>query len=229
MIKGNKELFKYLGIIFVSVLLTCKLPRDSYSIMQYVIGPIRFENSVVYLSGIIPLIIFVIGIRGLFRLERYASKSKLLIFLTVIILVVPIMRSSVEAVKTAYFWTINDGLKSIDLKDANFKILDVTDSEATLKIKLTLIDHGRDTTDFKVRLYLPGSLMNYFDTELIELDEQYKTFGHRNVFSIDKNITVNLADGCTAEEVQDSHWYWETFRYDLYNEKQSVKMIYHGI
>ncbi|UWG96550.1 hypothetical protein LPY66_16920 [Dehalobacter sp. DCM] len=134
-----------------------------------------------------------------------------------------------EAVKTAYFWTINDGLKSIDLKDANFKILDVTDSEATLKIKLTLIDHGRDTTDFKVRLYLPGSLMNYFDTELIELDEQYKTFGHRNVFSIDKNITVNLADGCTAEEVQDSHWYWETFRYDLYNEKQSVKMIYHGI
>ena len=91
MSKDNKKLIWYLGIIFIAILLTYKLPHNSNSIIQYVISPIRVgNNSVFYLSGIIPLVLLIIGISGLFKLERFRSTSKLLIFITIILLVIPV-------------------------------------------------------------------------------------------------------------------------------------------
>jgi hypothetical protein len=58
--RHNKELLKYLGIIFIVVLISYKIPHDSYSISQYVIRPIKFRNSVLYLSGILPLALFLL-------------------------------------------------------------------------------------------------------------------------------------------------------------------------
>ena len=62
MYKDNKNLLKYLGIVFIAVLLIYKLPHNSYSIIEYIIPPIRNNNSVIYLSGLVPLILFVVGI-----------------------------------------------------------------------------------------------------------------------------------------------------------------------
>lgn len=53
--KDNKKLLKYLGILFILGLSAYKLPHDSYSIIQYIIRPIRYKNSTIYLSGIVPL------------------------------------------------------------------------------------------------------------------------------------------------------------------------------
>jgi len=68
--KDSKRLLKYLGLIFISALLTYKLPRDTYSIIQYLIKPIRFENSVLFLSGLFPLILLIVGIKGLLKMAR---------------------------------------------------------------------------------------------------------------------------------------------------------------
>ena len=80
MSKDNKDLLKYLGIIFIAILLIYELPHDSYSLIQYIIPPIRSNNSVIYLSGLVPLILLIVGINGLFKLERFEGKSKLLGF-----------------------------------------------------------------------------------------------------------------------------------------------------
>lgn len=227
--KDYKGLFKCLGLIFLSVLLTCKLPRDSYSIIQYIVLPIRFENSVLYLSGLIPLAMLFLGIRGLFKLKWFAEKSKLLIFILVIALVVPMMRSSLDFVKASYFRMMDNGLTAIDFKDTNITFLEIKDNEATINVRLALTDYGRDVRDFKVRMYLPESLENYFKADFLEFEELYKTYGDQHDLNIDKKITVQLAEGTTVDDIWDTNWDWETFRYELYNDSSFTELIYHGV
>ena len=102
--KDNKMLIKYLGIIFISTLLTYKLPHDSYSIIQYIIRPIRYKGSTIYLTGIIPLVLFFIGIKGLFKIERFADKSKILLFIVIILIIIPIMKGTLDFTRTSYLW-----------------------------------------------------------------------------------------------------------------------------
>lgn len=227
--KDYKGLLKYLGIIFISVLLTQKLPHDSYSIIQYIIKPIRFENSVLYLSGLIPLAILFIGIKGLFKLKWFTEKSKLLIFIIVVALIAPMMRSSLDYVKAFYYRAMDDKLSSIDFTDTNIKIIEIKDNEATINVRLALIDYGRDANDFKVRMHLPESLENYFSADFLEFEELYKTYGNQHEVSIDKKIIVQLENGSTVEDINNTNWEWETFKYELYNDSSSSELIYHGV
>lgn len=103
MSKDNRKLIQYLGIIFIVVLLTYNLPRDSYSIIQYIIPPIRVgESSVIFLSGLVPLALFIIGIKGLFKLERFTNTSKLLVFITVVLIVIPLMKWTLDFSRPYY-------------------------------------------------------------------------------------------------------------------------------
>ncbi|MDO0822594.1 hypothetical protein [Desulfosporosinus nitroreducens] len=227
--KDYKGLLKYSGLIFISVLLTSKLPRDSYSVIQYIIRPIRFEHSVLYLSGVIPLAMLFIGIKGLNKLKWFAGKSKLLIFIVVIAFVIPIMRSSVDFGKITYFRGMDNELRSIDFKDTDIKIFEIKANEATINVRLSLTDYGRDMSKFKVRMYLPDSLANYFNEDFLEFEELYKTYGHQHELNIDKKIKVQLANGTTIKDISDTDWDWDTFKYELYNDSSSTELTYHGI
>ena len=229
MSKDCKGLLGSLGIIFISVLLTYKLPYDSYSMIQYLIKPIRFENSVLYLSGVIPIAMFFIGVIGLSKTEWFAKRSKILIFLVVIIVVQPLMRGSLDLVKGVYLSGLNDELRSIELKDTSIQIHQLNNNEAILNVKLALTDYGTEASDFKIRMYLPESLKTCFDTDFLEFDESYKTFSNRHRLDIDKKITVQLTNGSTAIDIFDTHWHWDTFKYQLYNESNSTELIYHGV
>jgi len=135
MTKDYKGLLKYLGLIFIAVLLTYKLPRDSYSIMQYIIKPIRFENSILLISAIVPLVLFIVAIKGLFKTEPLAQKSKIAIFIIVLLLIIPLMKSSLDIAKNAYFWTMKDELKSIDITDSKISFSEINDNAATLNVR----------------------------------------------------------------------------------------------
>ncbi|SHN88454.1 hypothetical protein [Desulfitobacterium chlororespirans] len=226
--KNLKGAFIYLGIIFISMVLVYKLPQDSYSMIQYIIKPIRFENSVLNLSGLIPLIMLFIGIRGLCRLEWFADKSKLLITIIVLILVMPAMGGTLDIAKTIYLSNLNNQMRSIDFKDIDIKVSSITDNDVTLNIKLELTDYREDMSDFQIRMYLPDSWTVYFDKEFIDFEESYKSFGRRRPIIVDKEISVQLADGITRDNVFDSQWYWETFEFELFNNIDSSKLIYHG-
>lgn len=225
--EDNKKLFKYLGIVFIAVLLTYKLPHDSYSIIQYIIRPIRYKNSVIYLSGIIPLVIFIIGIKGILSLERFEGKSKILIFLLIVMIIIPIMNWSLDFTRTNYHWLKRDGLKAVDIVDTDIN-LNGSNEELTINFKLELIDYSRSQNEFKIRVYLPKTLSDYVGKEFYEFEKDYRTYGNRNILNIKEQIVVRLDNDYTRKNSFDSQWYWEDAEYQLYNKKEVIKIIEHG-
>ncbi|AET67776.1 hypothetical protein Desor_2172 [Desulfosporosinus orientis DSM 765] len=228
MSKDSKGLLKYLGLIFISLLLTFKLPRDSYSVIQYLIKPIRFENSVLYLSGLGPLILLIVGIKGLFKLRWFENRSRLLAILMVFVVIMPIMIKSLNIAKSICF-SQYEGVQAIDLKDADIQITGLKGNEATFKVRLGLIDYGSGNRDVEVRMYLPESMKSLINGNFIDFKDTYNTYGHGREINIVKEINVQLAEGANIEDIIDAHWDWETVYFDLYNDDSSSKLIYHGV
>jgi len=226
--KDIKGLLKNLGLIFISALLTYKLPRDSYSVIQYLIPPIRFENSVLYLSGLFPLILLIAGIKGLFKLRWFENRSRLLVIITVFVLMMPIMRGSLDRAKSIYLSQF-EGLRAIDLKDVDIQITGLKGNEATIKVKLGLIDYGSGNRNVGVRMYLPESMKSLINRDFVDFKDSYNTYGRSREINIEKEINVQSADGATIDDIIDSHWDWETVYFDLYNDKSFSMLIYHGI
>lgn len=225
--KDNKNLLKYLGIVFIAVLLTHKLPHNSYSIIEYIIPPIRNNNSVIYLSGLVPLILFVVGIKGLFKLERFKGKSKLLVFIAVIVIVIPLMRWTLDFSRTNYHWIKDDGLRAIDIENSNIS-LSGSDSKITVKVNMELKDYSRKQNKFKIRIYLPESLNSYTGKEFYEFENYYFTHGNRNITNIEEEITLKL-DKENTDKLFESKWHWENVEYELYNDEEAIKIIQHGL
>ena len=225
--KEIKNLFKFLGIIFIAVLLTYKLPHNSYSIIQYIIPPIRSNNSVIYLSGLVPLILFIIGIKGLFKLERFKDKSKLLVFIAVLIIVIPLMKWTLDFSRTNYHWLKNDGLNAIDIQDSNIS-LSGSDNEMTVNVYIELKDYSRKQNRFKVRMYLPESLNTYTDKDFYEFENYYFTHGNRNITNIEEEIVLEL-DNEEIDELFESKWRWENIEYEFYNDEETIKIVQHGL
>ncbi|MCY6485057.1 hypothetical protein OW763_11970 [Clostridium aestuarii] len=227
MSEDNKKLFKYLGIVFIAVLLTYKLPHDSYSIIQYIIRPIRYKNSVIYLSGIIPLAVFIIGIKGILSLERFADKRRILIFLLIVTIIIPIMNWSLDFTRTNYHWLKRDGLNAVDIVDTDIN-LNGSNEELTINFKLELIDYSRSQNEFKIRVYLPKSLSDYVGKDFYEFEKHYRTYGNRSILNVKEQIVVRLDNDYTRKSSFDSQWYWEDVEYQLYNKKEVVKIMEHG-
>jgi len=67
--EDNRKLLTYIGILFLIALLTYQVPHRSYSILEYLIRPVKMGSGVLSLSGIVVIILFIIAVRGLFNLE----------------------------------------------------------------------------------------------------------------------------------------------------------------
>lgn len=226
--KDDKRLLKYLGIIFIAVLLTYKLPHDSYSIIQYIIRPIRYKSSVIYLAGIIPLLLFIVGTKGLFNLERFAEKNRILLFIAVVAIIIPVMRWTLDFTRTNYHWVKGDGLKAVDMVDANVN-LGTSNDELAININLKLIDYSRGQNKFKIRMYLPKTLSDLVEKEFCDLEMEYVTYGHRRILNVEEQIVVKFDNEHTGSDIADSKWYREDFEYELYNEKEVIRIIDHGL
>lgn len=227
--KDNKKIIQYLGIIFIVVLLTYKLPHDSYSIIQYIIPPIRVgDSSVIYLSGLVPLILFIIGIRGLFSLKRFENRSKLLIFIAVLVVVIPLMEWTLDFSRTNYHWIRGDGLKAIDIEESNITLSGMED-EMEISIDLEIKDYSRKENQFKIRVYLPESLSDYTDKEFYDLESYYYTRGNRSILTIQEDIIIKLDDKRNVTRLFDSNWFWEDVEYELYNSQEKIRILQHGL
>ncbi|MGO1469222.1 MAG: hypothetical protein ACTHW2_04290 [Tissierella sp.] len=229
--KDNKNLLKYLGILFLTVLLTYKLPHDSYSIIEYIIPPIKTKGGgVFYLSGIVPLILFIIGVKGLFKLERFEDNSKLLLFFVTIIIVIPLMKWTIDVSRTNYHWIKDDGLKSIEIEESSISLTG-SDDEIVMNVSLELKDYSRSRNEFKIRVYLPENLKEHTGKRFYDLENYYITHnGRRNTSTIEEDIAIKSINGEEeAERLFDSNWYLEDMKYELYNNEEKVEFIQHGM
>lgn len=226
--KENRKLLKYSGIIFITVLLTYRLPHDSYSIVQYMIPPIIRENTVIYLSGIVPLVLFIVGMKGLFNLEKFAGKSKLPIFMAVVLIFIPAMNGVLDFSRTNYHSIKGDGIKAVDIEESNMSI-NSTNDEIVISINLKLKDYSRKDNKFKIRVYLPESISTYTGSEFYDLDNDYYTHGNRGIYNVQEEITIKSNINYEMSQLFDSRWYHEDMEYELYNSEESVKIIKHGL
>lgn len=220
-------LLKSLFIIFIGVFLFYPLSHDSYSLIQYIIPPIRFEKSVLYLAGLFPLAMFYIGIKGLFKLKWFKNR-KVLITIMVIWLVIPGMRSTLDFAKSIYLSSLPGRLVAIDLVEANVRIGEITDKGAKIKVDLVLLSCDSEIKDFKVKMHMPESLRAYFHGDDINFKESYRAAGRNHQISIREEKILKLADGITAHDVYKSRWYRETYYFDVYNENESLRLTYHS-
>lgn len=225
--KDNKRMLKYLGIIFLTVLMGYKLPHDTYSIIEYIVRPIRFKGTTVYLAGLLPLVLIIIATRGLSNLERYARRSTLLIFIVVIIIVVPIMKGILDFGRTNYYRLTGDRLQAVDITGGKVDI-GGSDIEAKINFKLELIDYSRGQNEFKVRVYLPKVLREYAGRDSYTFDKIYVTNGNRNSISINEKVTIKPNNDYVLRNLYKSRLYEQNVVYELYNEKEVVKVIARG-
>lgn len=224
--KDNKRLLIYLSMQFLSILLLYKIPHDSYSIAQYIVKPIKTsENSVLYFYGLIPLILMIIGITGFLNLKRFENKSKFLLFLLVVVIIMPIMKGALDITRTAYSIVNENKLNAVDIKDPMIRLMTVQD-KMTVTVSFDLIDYGKKTNTFKFRVFLPKSLANYTGLNTIESNSIYTTHGNRNGFQVEESFDINPDNIST--EYTDPRWFYEEVIYELYNEQEAVRIIDHG-
>ncbi len=222
--KDNKKLLQYLGLIFIAVLLVYRLPYRPYSIMQYLIPPIKLgDNSRLYLSGLIPLIIFIIGIKGLFKLERFKGESKLVIFFVILLILIPFINWVLDVSRTNYHWIKGDELKSIDIEESSIS-LNGSNDETTLSFSLDVKDYSKKANNFKIRIVLPENMSRYTDKKTYELDDDYFTYGNRDLNHIEGTIDLELKDEDTQRQLFESYWSEEEIEYEFYNEKEKVRL-----
>lgn len=221
----NKKLFKYLGLILIAALLTYKLPHKSYSIIEYIIRPIRIKNSTIYLSGLMPLILIIVGTNGIGELERFKNRSKILIFILVLAIIMPIMHGLLDRTRTAYHWLSNDGLVAIDMID-NTISTGLSGDEIKINTNLELKDYGKERKEFKVKVHFPKTLEEIFDKEYYVFKEHYWTHGNRQIKNIEGEIIIKLDKG-QLEKLFNNNFYIEQIKYleyELFNEKERVRI-----
>ncbi|MFA9377157.1 MAG: hypothetical protein ACERKZ_10455 [Lachnotalea sp.] len=227
MSRENKKLFQYLGIIFVAVLISSKLPHDSYSIIQYIIKPIKSNNLVINLSGFVPLAMILVGIKGIWKLEKFKIKHWAFITIIVFIFVIPLMQWTTDFTRTAYHWVKNDGVKSINI-EKSYISLDSIDNHQIINIDLELKDYSRRHNEFKIRVFLPKSLAEIIGKEYYEFEDSYETRGDRSNLTVHKQIAIDDKVTASFGNIEDENWYYEDVEYEFYNENGTVYNLEHG-
>ncbi|XJS49722.1 hypothetical protein ACF3M2_14070 [Tissierella carlieri] len=228
MSNDNKRLLKYLGIIFMSVLLSYRFPQSSCFTTQYIIKPIRYKGSIIYPSSMLSIALLLIGLKGLFNLERFADKNNILLLIIVITIIMPMMKWTLDVTRTNYHWLKGDRLKAIDIVDTI--ISSVSNSkELTINLKLELIDYGRRNNEFKIRVYLPKTLRDYTQKEFYDFENYHITYGNRNKQTVNEQIVIKLDNEDERRKLFDTMWRGKEFKYELYNENEVVKIINHGL
>ncbi|ERK30115.1 hypothetical protein [Clostridium intestinale] len=220
----NKKLFKYLGIIFISVLICYKLPHSSYSIIEYIIRPIRINYTTIYLAGLVPLVLFIIGIKGLFKLKRNEKKSKFFIFIVTVFVIIPIMKWSLGFARSSYHFIIKDGLNSLDIIDSKVN-LGSNNNDFSINVNMEIIDYGSSNKDFKVKVYLPKSLTDILGEEVYDLERSYNTYGHKGKIYVNEKIVLKNVNEKMHGEIFKTMWSFDPIRYELYNNDQSIKIV----
>ncbi len=224
----RKKLFIYIGLIFISQLLMYPLPHDSYSIIQYLIPKIKFENgTVIYISGIIQLILLIIATTGLSNLERFKNKSKIVIFIVVFMILPPIMTWSIDLSRQAYHYLVGDKLTAIDIKESNISLSSVND-DLSMRVDLKLKNYGRNESKFNIRVYVPESIKEQTNKEFYDLDFPYFSEDYAHEFTIQEDIPLLTRQDAKKKLVYSTNLYRDDVVYELYNSKERVRIIRHG-
>jgi hypothetical protein len=226
----NRKSLKYVGCIYIAVLFIRKVPHDSYSFAEYVIRPIHIGEITVYLSGIVSLVLFIVGFLGLCKIKKFYGIRKLGVLLLIFAVFIPFINWTIDSMRSNYHWVFKDGLNSVEITESEVSL--ITDKDGRkLDFELELIDYNRSGNEFKIRVYLSKSLYEAIGQEYIDFNGVFHTSGNRNKIKVGEIVNVNYK---IPGDYNDNSFiyqslYYEDLTYELYNESNSIKILRRGL
>lgn len=221
-----KQLLSYFGLIFLAVILTYQLPHDTYSISQYMIPPIRIgKGSYLYLSGVLPLAIILIGVKGIVYSERFRGRNRFLMVILIIFFIMPLMKYSIDFLRSGYYWIRNDKLDTVDIMDSNISIRGTND-KVNINFKIEVKDFGKNHNEFQIRVYLPTEIRKMVGYDYYETVNTYRTTRHNNRIKVNETWTIDRND--IQKKIEDPLWIYEDVKYELFNEDEVIDILVHG-
>lgn len=168
----------------------------------------------------------VIATNKIGKLERYRTRSKTLIFIVIMLVILPLMKKTLDLTRTAYHRFVDDGLSSIDIVDRTIHTSSHIKSDENIitdiHIKLELKDYSVGEHNFKVRVYFPDELIDILDKEYYELEESYWTHGYGQISEIEGNITLKL-NKVELEKLERYLYGNKDIEYELLNKNEKIK------
>lgn len=223
----NRKFLLAVSLLFLSILVTYKIPHRLVSVSELLIKPFQNGNRTFFTSGIVPFVLFFVGISLLFSLKRYARRSKLLLFLVIIIVIIPFMKLSIDISRSLFYLVTQANFKTIDMEDSRINIQEVNDTMVA-SFQLELKDYSWSRKEFKVRIYLPEELSSYSGIDVYEPDMSYRTGGYLKTFIVDAPLVFKITDETAVSQLFLSDWRSGRIVYELYNEEEVIKIIDQG-
>ena len=221
--RDDKNLILYFFILYLCTFLTYKVPHRPNSFIELFIPNIHFSNSTIYLGTIILIIPYVFAITGIINSERFRKRSKLLLFLAIICILLPLMRWSIDFTRTNINWLFHQELNAIDIKESNIT-MSQNDDEITFHVNATLIDYNRSQNHFNLRIYLPEEIANDIGKTVLDSESSYVMNGHTSKLNINETIHIPISKAILPSILL----YDKNYVFQLYNEKETVEIITKG-
>ncbi len=131
------------------------------------------------------------------------------------------MTFSFDRVKMAYYTIVNDGLNAVDISDSHISF-STLNKDCNMHIRLKIINYSNKGNKFNVRMHFSDSLKKLTGKEFYDLADFYHPIEGFQTFSFEKDIVVDPSY---------KEFMFEIFRepvvYELYNDKESIRIIQH--
>lgn len=222
MLKENKRFVIYISILFLSVLLSYPLPHRSLSTIQFLIPAIHYGNSTIFISGIIIIILFLIGVVGIISTRDY-KRNKLVLVIIVAIIVPAIMSYMLDLTRTTYHTIKKDSVQSIDILESHISLNRVND-DFSVNIKLDLKNYNFHPNRFNIRVYLPKTLSIYTGITNFDFSDSYIIRHLNDSLSVNESFDVHVSDEA-YNYLTASNWSNESVQYELYDENTTSTYI----
>jgi hypothetical protein len=211
----KKRVFTSLGIILVVVLLIYKLPNRSYSIIEYIIKPIKIKGNTYIISGFIPLILIVLATNILSKIEKIKGRNTSIIFIAILVIVMPVMNWGIDIMRTGYHSIKNEGVSGVEIMDT-VTSLSIEDNRVIINANIKLKNYNIRGKSLRVRIYFPEELAQMINKTYYESERVHKTYGNRKIRDVQEIISIELKNGKVRNELLN---YWKSdvkLEYELY-------------
>jgi len=212
-------------MLFLAVLVSYKIPHDSYSVAQYILKPIKSGNGTFYTSALIPLAFGLIGIIGFINLKRFENRNRTIIFILTLVIILPLMKWSLDFTRTNYNWITHEKLNAVDIENPNIS-LSANNDKLTITFNFVAENYSRSNNQFKFRVILPETLRECIGEKSYESENTYTAHANRSKLTVNESMVIDLKND--VNQIFDSPWYNQDVIYELYNDSEVVKIIDHG-
>ena len=220
----RKKLILGLSISLCAFILNLNLPYTDRSLSQMIIPPIKFENSTIYLSGLIALALVIYGAHLIVESGRY--KNKIVVALVILLFGGPLMMNVFDFMISPIY-LLNDGVKTLKISESDMQLYS-DNGVITLEFSGEFRSYREIDDNVKIYLRLPDVLEDMIiesESLVFESNEIYP----RKQWKFDSKTTLELADEYTLEDFYDSEYYNENYTLILVDENQTLEIVIYGL